>query len=37
MKDFLNNLENGSDTPNGDFLGADLLPSLEDTSELMDQ
>ena len=37
--EYLNKIENGSDDVNkkSDFLGADLLPSLEETSELMEQ
>lgn len=35
--EFIEKLENGSDKPQGDFLGADLLPSLAETNELMEQ
>lgn len=37
VMEFLNKLENGSDKPQGDFLGADLLPPLAETNELMEQ
>ena len=35
--DFINKLENGSERSKTDFLGADLLPQLEDTDELLEQ
>lgn len=35
--DYLDKMENGSEETKGDFLGADLLPSLDLTSELMEQ